>query len=66
MGLTLRLNDRLNPDLGVGAAVQALTTRSRIHLSRVWCLPRSLIGHVACEAYWILLLMLFEAGHVWF
>ena len=34
--------------------MQVLPPGSRICLSRVWCLRRSLFGYAACEAYWIL------------
>ena len=46
---------RTNPYLSVWAALQVLTTWSRICLSMVWCLLRSAFGSATCEANWILL-----------
>ena len=43
------------PSHSLRAAPQVLTTGSAIHLSSVWCLPRSPFGYAACGAYWILL-----------
>ena len=46
---------RNSPNHRAQAAVQALTTQSRIRLCRALCLPRSPFGCVSREANWILL-----------
>ena len=46
---------RLNPHHSIQAAVQELTTQSRICFSRVWCLLRSLLGCAICGANWVVL-----------
>lgn len=52
--------------------MQVVITRSRIHLSSVWCLPISPCEYAACEAYWILLCCFlklamgcFDSGTLW-
>ena len=56
VGLTSRLPDsEAQPRPWHVAAMQVVTTRSGICLSRFWCLPKSPFGYATCEAFLIFL-----------